>query len=185
MVANILRGLAEAGRTREQAWSTARKKVSEVMLLFRRNLGFFLSPSTPIHRRLASQHARRATRGECLEPATPPPRTLMNCLPDMRLSVAGKRAQKPRCGCCRSCNRVRHGKVVCRALLGRHVRRDEAWASVRTVRVNQSIDDPRFLQLNDRSSELPFCCKRGHSAILPSHTNSFPVLAAPAARGAC
>jgi len=36
------------------------------------------------------------------------------------------------------------------------------------VRVNQSIDDPTFLQLNDRSSELPFCCKRGHSAILPS-----------------
>ena len=36
------------------------------------------------------------------------------------------------------------------------------------MRVNQSIDDPTFLQLNDRSSELPFCCKRGHSAILPS-----------------
>ena len=35
------------------------------------------------------------------------------------------------------------------------------------MRVNQSIDDPTFLQLNDRSSELPFCCKRGHSAILP------------------
>jgi hypothetical protein len=33
--------------------------------------------------------------------------------------------------------------------------------------VNEGIDDPTFLQLNDRSSELPFCCKRGHSAILP------------------
>src|SRR5205807_5472124 len=32
----------------------------------------------------------------------------------------------------------------------------------------KAFDDPTFLQLNDRSSELPFCCKRGHSAILPS-----------------
>ncbi len=46
------------------------------------------------------------------------------------------------------------------------------------MRVNQSIDDPTFLQLNDRSSELPFCCKRGHSAILPS-TQFFPVHAVP------
>ena len=38
--------------------------------------------------------------------------------------------------------------------------------------VNEGIDDPTILQLNDRSSELPFCCKRGHSAILPPHSNS-------------
>jgi len=43
------------------------------MLFFKWNLGFFLSPSTHIHRRRASQHARRATSGECREPATPSP----------------------------------------------------------------------------------------------------------------
>src|SRR5207237_4859992 len=58
---------------KEQVWSAARKKVSEVLLLFKRNLGFFLSLSTPIHRRRASQHARLATSGECREPATPSP----------------------------------------------------------------------------------------------------------------
>jgi hypothetical protein len=30
-------------------------------------------------------------------------------------------------------------------------------------------DDLTILQQNGRSSELPFCCKRGHSAILPSN----------------
>lgn len=38
-------------------------------------------------------------------------------------------------------------------------------------------DDAAILQ-NDSSSEMPFCCKRGHSAILPSRTHFFPVHAA-------
>ena len=40
-------------------------------------------------------------------------------------------------------------------------------------------DDAAILQQYDSSSELPICCKRGHSAILPSRTHFFPVHAAP------
>jgi hypothetical protein len=35
--------------------------------------------------------------------------------------------------------------------------------------VSGSADDPAVLQQNSRASELRFCCKCGHAAILPSH----------------
>src|ERR1700758_2704510 len=56
-----------------------------------------------------------------------------------------------------------------RALTRQYRRGGEDLAPVRTAPLVEGASDLTIFQQSSRSPELPICCNRGHSAVLPSH----------------